>query len=120
MEYKNSFTLKWQNKVYEVKIKHPWPGQDENKEVRSMFAMTIDEKPKQLAFYLNGSLMEPKEPDLINPYLEKLFKITFTVGGIKENENKIAYFQLFESSDYGATTIWVSNNEARMEFKRSL
>jgi hypothetical protein len=119
MEPKEKIKLQWQNHIYEVGIEHPWPGQFENTETRAKFAESIDDEPKQIAFYLYESLMESTDPELIHPYLEKLFQIKFSIGSII-NKNQVLYFKIHESSDHGATVIIINNNEARMQLERSL
>jgi len=119
MKLKEKIKLQWQNHTYEVGIQQPWPGQIDNAEIRAKFTSSIDDKPKQIAFYLCESLMEPMAPDLIHPHLEKLFQRKFSVGDIK-NTNEGSYFTIHNSDDYGMTVILINNNEAKMQLDRAL
>jgi hypothetical protein len=92
---------------------------DDDGENKEKFASSINDEPKQIAFYLCESLMEPIATDSIHLYLEKLFKREFSVGCIT-NKDEVSYFKIYESNDYGATVILVNNNEARMQLERSL
>jgi hypothetical protein len=116
MKPKEKIKLQWRDHTYEVGIAPPLPGNDET---RTEFSSRINDEPKQIAFYLCESLMEPTAPESIHSYLEKLFKRKFSVGDAT-NKNKVEYFEIYESNDYGASRILISNNEARIQFERSL
>ncbi|MEI7557583.1 MAG: hypothetical protein WCJ45_01740 [bacterium] len=119
MTPKEKIHLQWQDHIYEVGIQQPWPGQCENDETRADFASNIDDIPKQIALYLCGSLLEPSAPDLIHPYLAKLFQRKFSVGyHTVRDTNHVTYFRLYESDDYGSTVILINNSEARIQFER--
>ncbi len=118
MKPKDKIYLKWQNNIYEVGIEKPLlPG---NNETRANFSSVIDDEPKPICFYLCESLMEPTDPDVIHPYLQKLFQRKFSVGELKTDKNQVSFFKIYESDDYGASSIWINNNEARIQFARSL
>lgn len=79
----------------------------------------INDEPKQISFYLFGSLMQAKEPNLLHSYFEKIFKKTFSIGyHTEKDEDKNEYLKIHESDDYGSTVIWVNDNEARIQLER--
>ncbi len=106
--------LQWQDHIYELDIKQPWATQHDNVEARTKLASCIDDKPKQIVFYLHESIMEPLAPGLLHPYLEKILKSRFSVGEMMDKNEEI-YFKIYEATDYGATVMWINNSEARIE-----
>lgn len=118
MDPQQKITLQWQEHIYEVAIRQPYPGQWENTETRAKFASSLTDEPKPIVFYLCESVVEPLAPDSIHPYLEKLFERKFSLGE-STNKNNVSYFRIHESDDYGATVILVNNEEVRIQLERS-
>lgn len=119
MNPKQKITLQWQEHIYEVAIRQPYPGQWENRETRAKFAAFLTDEAKPIRLYLCESVVEPTAPEVIHPYLEKLFERKFSLGE-STNKNNVLYFKIHESDDYGATIILINNEEVRIQLERSL
>jgi hypothetical protein len=119
MDPKQKIALQWQEHIYEVAIRQPYPGQWENTETKAKFAASLTDEPKPIRFYLCESVVEFAAPEMIHLYLEKFFQRIFSLGE-STNKNNVSYFKIHESDDYGATVILINNEEARIQLERSL
>ena len=118
MEHKKIIQLKWQNRIFKVRMDHYQFGHDIRSKMECITQLDeMDDEPKQIQFYLYGSLVEVKEPDLMNEYLEKMFVRGYFMVSFMEREGKKVYIPIYNPLDAHGKRIWISNDEARVQLE---